>query len=747
MTNINASKRMLALVMGSAILLPLNANAAPSCGAVPNAPDIINFVPDPTRPAPTIQLKRIGTYRAGYFNGLGSEMVAYDPGTLRLFVINEGRRPTERKPTLDVLNIHDPSNPTLEKSISLSSVFGAGKVTIPTSVAVKPGIVAVTVYPADSNDKPIRDFPGKVLFYNTNGVLLTDVEVGHVPDMVIFTPNGQQVLVANTGIPPFTENNSLQCPPSPNGSVSIIDITGITSGVKPTETKVDFSSFDNGGLPSEVRIPTSLYVGCKPSNALSPSYIAVPNDSTAWVSLEVNNALAVVDIMEPKVTKILPFGTKSYWYGNNKTGSVNYKGEVGENRLDASDRDSAINIRDWPLYGMYQPDGVAAFVSSGNTYLVTANEGASFSDEERSEVGCDPKPPNPLCDPPLKLDPFIFGSYHDFTQLSDLQLLKNLGRLRVTKLQDYRMENGTKVYEKLYTFGARSFSIWSVDEMGETSAPPLYDSGDDFEQITTRALTFSSDKSCFNTEDTDNAFDNGSRKLGPEADGVTVGQINGRHYAFVVLVRPGGIMVYDITDLKPVFQQYINNRNFKSDLKSVCGTGKGTLESPQCAQVGDLGPEGVLFLPPQTDSLIKVPLLVTANQTSSSTTLYSICAQPNTIIDIPSNQVSISRGGFRYNRGTKRFVQMLTLTNASSNPIPGPISLALDALSNNAKLYNPEGKTACLEPLGNPYIAVNVGTDNIFSPGESTTVVLEFENPSNQGITYNTRLLAGVGDR
>ena len=580
MTDIDVSKRMLALVIGSAILLPLNANAAPSCGAVPNAPDIINFVPDPTRPTPTIHLKRIGTYRAGYFNGLGSEMVAYDPGTQRLFVVNEGRRPTERIPTLDVLDIDDPSNPTLEKSIPLSSVFSDGKVTVPTSVAVKSGIVAVTVYPADSNDKPIGDLPGKVLFYNTNGILLTEVEVGHVPDMVIFTPNGQQVLVANTGIPPFKENDSLRCPLSPNGSVSIIDVTGITSGVEPTVTNVDFSSFDNVVLPPEVRIPTSPYVGCKPSNALSPAYIAVPNDSTAWVSLEVNNALAVVNIMERKMTNILPLGVKSYWYDNNKTGSVNYKGEAGENRLDASDKDDKVNIRDWPVYGMYQPDGIDSYVSSNRTYLVTANEGASFSDDERSAVG------------DLVLDPDVFDDYNGFSLGEDLKQRENLGRLRVTNLQKYKMENSTKIFQELYTFGARSFSIWSTEDKKF-----VYDSGDDFEQITASALTFSTDKSCFNTEDSDNAFDNGSRKMGPEADGVTVGQINGRHYAFVVLVRPGGIMVYDVTTtdtdpVKPVFQQYINNRNFKLDLKTVCGTGKGTPESPQCAQVGDLGPEG-----------------------------------------------------------------------------------------------------------------------------------------------------------
>ena len=43
--------------------------------------------------------------------------------------------------------------------------------------------------------------------------------------------------------------------------------------------------------------------------------------------------------------------------------------------LDASDRDIAINIRNWPVFGMYEPDAIAAYSVRGQTYLVTANEG------------------------------------------------------------------------------------------------------------------------------------------------------------------------------------------------------------------------------------------------------------------------------------------------------------------------------------------------------------------------------------
>jgi hypothetical protein len=63
-------------------------------------------------------------------------------------------------------------------------------------------------------------------------------------------------------------------------------------------------------------------------------------------------------------------------------------------------------------------------------------------------------------------------------------------------------------------------------------------------------------------------------------------------------------------------------------------------------------------------------------------------------------------------------------------------------LSGNATLFNASGITSCATPAS-PYVNVNVGSDNAFGVGESATVVLEFTNPSNQSITYGTRVLSG----
>ena len=119
---------------------------------------------------------------------------------------------------------------------------------------------------------------------------------------------------------------------------------------------------------------------------------------------------------------------------------------------------------------------------------------------------------------------------------------------------------------------------------------------------------------------------------------------------------------------------------------------------------------------------------------------------PPTCATNVSSQVTVARGGFRKNSTTGRYVQQVTLKNTGNTTVTGPVSLVLDGLSANAMLFNKSGNTACATPVS-PYINVNVGADNALTAGESATWVLEFANPNNQNITYNTRVLAGSGTR
>jgi hypothetical protein len=57
----------------------------------------------------------------------------------------------------------------------------------------------------------------------------------------------------------------------------------------------------------------------------------------------------------------------------------------------------------------------------------------------------------------------------------------------------------------------------------------IFDSGDALERITAKAYP-----SNFNASNTNNTFDNRSDDKGPEPEGVVVGNISGKPYAFIV---------------------------------------------------------------------------------------------------------------------------------------------------------------------------------------------------------------------
>jgi hypothetical protein len=64
-----------------------------------------------------IKLSPIGTYESGIFAQGAAEIVAHDPATQRLFVVNA------QAAALDVLDINDPTNPTKVGGVSFSTVI------------------------------------------------------------------------------------------------------------------------------------------------------------------------------------------------------------------------------------------------------------------------------------------------------------------------------------------------------------------------------------------------------------------------------------------------------------------------------------------------------------------------------------------------------------------------------------------------------------------------------------------------
>jgi hypothetical protein len=497
---------------------------------------------------PGVELQVLGTYASGVYNLGAAEIVAHDAQTQRLFVVNGASS------KIDVISIANPSAPTLLFSIVLAPYGRQAN-----SVDVKDGIIAAAV------EANVKTDNGKVVFFDADGNYLNAVEAGALPDMVTFTPDGKQVLVANEAEP----NNNYTI--DPEGSVTIVDISdGVANA---TVRTAGFAAFNGATLDSSIRI---FGPGASVAQDLEPEYIAVSHNSkTAWVTLQENNAVGILDLKSGEFTELVGLGFKNH--------------NLSGNGLDASDRDSAvnngINIKEWPVFGMYQPDSIAAFKYKDDTFLITANEG-----DAREYTGT-PGYVEEVRVGSLMLDPLVFPN------AAVLKNNANLGRLNVSKASG-NFDNDAD-YDALYAFGARSFSIWTAD------GAQIYDSGDDIEQITSAAYPL-----FFNAGNTNNTKDDRSDNKGPEPEAITVGKAYGRNYAFVGLERIGGVMVYDVTNpYAPQFVQYLNNRNF--------------LAATDTAVAGDLGPEGLHFIT-EEESPTGTPLLVAANEISGTTTVYEI---------------------------------------------------------------------------------------------------------------------------
>jgi hypothetical protein len=120
----------------------------------------------------------------------------------------------------------------------------------------------------------------------------------------------------------------------------------------------------------------------------------------------------------------------------------------------------------------------------------------------------------------------------------------------------------------------------------------------------------------------------------------------------------------------------------------------------------------------------------------------ALVANFSAVTDV-TGQIRVRRGGYRFNRGTGHFVQIITMTN-TGKALTGPVSLVLDSLSATASLFHASGVTSQALPAGSPYLDIAAGS---MAAGASIVVRLEFTDPTKAPIHYTTRVLAGPGTR
>ena len=353
-----------------------------------------------------------------------------------------------------------------------------------------------------------------MFLFNTDGSFITSVDVGAVPDNLVFSPDGTRILVANEG-----ESNleSVAAPltSNPEGSISIIDISD--GAASPIVQTAGFTAFNGDaaaliaeGVRLMVNVPAFAAAGTTVAQDLEPEYIAISADGTHGV----RDAA----------------GSQQHRHPRHRDGDRHRHRAA---RPEGLERPQVRRQRPrWPVatparstcsatsrsFGIYQPDAIASFSVGGQTYYITANEG-----DDRNDFIAG--------DEPIRVSA---GGYDldDATFPNEAALKANtgIGRLNVSNLPGLRGDtDGDGDIDQIIAYGGRSFSI--LDSTGAI----IFDSGSHIDEYVAASSPAN--------------FDDGrSDDKGSEPEGVSTAVINGRVYAFVGLERFAGTMVYDVTD-------------------------------------------------------------------------------------------------------------------------------------------------------------------------------------------------------
>jgi hypothetical protein len=176
---------------------------------------------------------------------------------------------------------------------------------------------------------------------------------------------------------------------------------------------------------------------------------------------------------------------------------------------------------------MYQPDGIAVMPQNGVPFVYTANEGdardyAGFKEEFTLNNNASLLDPVAFPNPPFDRAALVTPA-----QLGNLKLTNTLGR-----------SSTSSAYQQLYSFGARSFSVWN----GNTGQL-VFDSRNELDREWFKQANFD---------------DGRSDDKGAEPEGLAIGRVGNNTLMFVALERADAFAIYDVTNpVKPKFLQWI----------------------------------------------------------------------------------------------------------------------------------------------------------------------------------------------
>ena len=510
------------------------------------------------------------TFNSGVSLPYGGEIVSYSNG--QLLTTNSGNG----SQGVQSYGLQSSGSLTSGISIDLGTVFGASLTSSITSVyADARGFGVASIVPTA---KTATDF-GRIAFFDlSSGSILKTLDVGYHPDSVTMTPDGTKLLVANEGEYVAAVESTFARP----GSVSVVNLFGITNAAglsALTSSNVNTYDFSAGNLGSGVSLQGVRDNTLATNNAttsagfasIEAEYIAPTNDK-AYVTLQENNAIAVLDLASGKYEAIHKLGTITQ-------------------TVDASDKDGASNGKliaiDDTLKGLPMPDTMVLFTKNGTALLATANEGDGRGDDGDFATGS-------------SLTANMTASVAltaNNTGIGRLNLLKDQGRDADGKIADPTM------------LGTRSFSLWNA-----TTGERVFDSGSAIEQFVA-----SNDPTVFNTNDgVASKWDTRSDDKGPEPEALAFGRIDGKDYIFVGAERQNGIFQFDITDLNNV---------------SIVGYFNAITSSADSGG-SFISPESILFLDAASNPSGKNLLVVgfEGTGTNGSVGVFEVVPEPQTYI-------------------------------------------------------------------------------------------------------------------
>ena len=466
-----------------------------------------------------------------------------------------------------------------------------------TDVAVCNNLVAVSYHGRTVRLNGFVEFYSNFDLKTRSLAFLHRERVGVGPESIVFSSGCETLVVANEGCAGWLDSTNFTSFYNPEGSVSVIrnikresetvrcDV--VTAGFTKFNDRVSF--LEQQGLHFVMERDAFGHTYTL-SEDLEPAYVVLsPDDRTAYVALQENNAIAVVDVESATVTEIYGLGRKDHSLTNNGFDTLN---------------DKMVRIRAKPtgVYGLYQPQGMAAFLFEGQTYIVTANEGQSksYSLDDRAMFSEE------------SVGKSFVGSLTASANASLYGSLINGGDLERLAISNATSKIWNGLYGELYTFGGRSFSVY-LNKDGRLSM--IYESGSLLaEEHAKRYVTWFNGKSS-KDRSLAQSFDSQSEEQGIQPEAIHMANVGGERIVFLGNERTSTIFVFSLEHPStPRLLTTVTNVNEKM----------ASEEAYNRRQLGDVDPEDFVFIPSESSPVSGRSLLIVAGSYSGTVSVYEV---------------------------------------------------------------------------------------------------------------------------